>query len=354
MDRQLATIQRVLEIRPVPNADAIELVRIKGWQCVTKKGEFREGDLGVFLEIDAIPPDTEAFRFLWQPKLRPAGTMYPWSAGDAPRLPRPEKFHIRTMKLRGTLSQGLFMPLACFSLGDVREGEDVTERLGVGKYEPPPPTDMGDRRGPFPPLVPKTDEVRVQSFPQVLDELRGHPYVITLKYDGTSATFCIDPRDGEFHVCGRSMSIKPGENIYWRVARKHDMERALRRRPHLAIQGEVVGPGIQKNRLGLKETSLFGFSVFDVSEARYLDHDDARAVLGEIGVPAVEVLEQGTSFQHTQETLLALAEGTYPGTPNEREGMVVRPHREMLSAALNGRLSFKVISNRFLLRHGKG
>jgi RNA ligase (TIGR02306 family) len=348
MERQLATIQRVLEIRPVPNADAIELVRIKGWQCVTKKGEFSAGDLGVFLEIDAIPPDMEAFRFLWQPKVRPDAT------GDAPQLPRPEKFHIRTMKLRGTLSQGLFMPLACFFLGDVREGEDVTERLGVGKYEPPPPTDMGDRREPFPPLVPKTDEARVQSLPQVLDELRGHPYVITLKCDGTSATFSIDPRDGEFHVCGRSMSIKVGENIYWRVARKHDLERALRRRPHLAIQGEVVGPGIQKNRLRLKETSLFGFSVFDVSAACYLDHDDARAVLAEIGVPAVEVIEQGVSFQHTQDTLLALAEGTYPGTSNEREGIVIRPRREMFSAALNGRLSFKVISNLFLLRQKDG
>jgi RNA ligase (TIGR02306 family) len=154
--------------------------------------------------------------------------------------------------------------------------------------------------------------------------------------------------------CFNNFGIKPGENIYWRVARKHDLERALRRRPHLAIQGEVVGPGIQKNRLGLKETSLFGFNVFDISAAQYLDHDDARAVLAEIGVPAVEVLEQGSSFQHTQETLLALAEGLYPGTRNEREGMVVRPRREMLSAALNGRLSFKVISNRFLLHHGEG
>jgi RNA ligase (TIGR02306 family) len=348
MERQLASIQRVLEIRPIPNADAIELVRINGWLCVTKKGEFRVSDLGVFLEIDAIPPDTEAFRFLWQPK-SPSD-----AAGLAPPpSPRPEKFHIRTMKLRGALSQGLFMPLAAFSLGDVGEGEDVTERLGVGKYEPPPPTDMGDRRGRFPPLVPKTDEMRVQSVPHVLDELRGQPYVITLKYDGTSATFCLDPRDGEFHVCGRSMSIKPGDNIYWRVARKHDLEQALRRRPNLAIQGEVVGPGIQKNRLGLKETSLFAFSVFDIAAACFLDHDAARAVLAKIGVPAVDVIEEGESFQHTLETLLALAEGKYPGTKNEREGLVIRPRREMLSAALNGRLSFKVISNRFLLREGE-
>jgi RNA ligase (TIGR02306 family) len=348
MERKLASIQRALAIRPIENADAIELVRINGWQCVTRKGEFRVGDLGVFLEIDAIPPDTDEFRFLWQPKPKPE------TAGTASPLPdsRPATFRIRTLKLRGVLSQGLFLPLVPFSLGDVREGDDVTERLGVGKYEPPPPTDMGDRRGSFPPLVPKTDETRVQSVPQVLDELRGRPYVITLKYDGTSATFCIDPRDGEFHVCGRSMSIRPGENLYWRVARKHDLEGALRRRPSLAIQGEVVGPGIQKNRLGLKETALFAFSAFDISAARYLGHDDARAVFAEIGLPPVAVIEEGDCFQHTQESLLTLAEGKYHGTNNEREGLVVRPRHETISPALNGRLSFKVISNRFLLRAG--
>jgi hypothetical protein len=243
MERILASIQRALEIRPIENADAIELVRINGWQCVTRKGEFRVGDLGVFLEIDAIPPDHDQFRFLWQPK------------------PKPE--------------------------------------------------------------------------------------------DGTSTTFCIDPRDGEFHVCGRSMSIKPGDNIYWRVARKHDLEAALRRRPSLAIQGEVVGPGIQKNRLGLTETSLFAFSAFDIAAARYLDHDDARAVFAEIGVPPVTVIEEGDCFQHTQESLLTLAEGKYPGTNNEREGLVVRPRHEAISPTLNGRLSFKVISNRFLLRTGE-
>ncbi|MCY2993216.1 MAG: RNA ligase (ATP) [Planctomycetota bacterium] len=349
MERKLASIQRALEIRPIENADAIELVRIKGWQCVTRKGEFRVGDLGVFLEIDAIPPDTDEFRFLWQPKPQPETSATVSPQPDS----RPETFRIRTMKLRGVMSQGLFLPLVPFSLSDVREGDDVTERIGVGKYEPPPPTDMGDRRGSFPPLVPKTDEMRVQSVPQVLDELRGRPYVITQKVDGTSATFCIDPRDGEFHVCGRSMSIKPGENIYWRVAWKYDLEASLRRRPSLAIQGEVVGPGIQKNRLGLKETSLFAFSVFDISAARYLDHDDARAVFAEIGLPPVAVIEEGDCFQHTQASLLTLAEGKYPGTNNEREGLVVRPRHESISPTLNGRLSFKVISNRFLLRAGE-
>jgi RNA ligase (TIGR02306 family) len=338
MERKLASIQRVLEITPIENADAIELVRINGWQCVTKKGEFRVGDCGVFFEIDAVPPDRELFRFLWTPR----DTTEP--------VARPEKFRIRTMRLRGALSQGLFMPLSAFDLGPVAEGEDVTARLGVGKYEPPAPTGMGDFRAHFPAFIPKTDEMRVQSVPAVLEELRGLPYVITLKYDGTSATFCIDPRDGSFHACGRNLSIADGPNLYWQMARKYNIEETLRAAPHRAIQGEIVGPGVQRNRLGLKEVSLFAFSVYDITAARFLDHDDARAFLADAGIPAVEIVEEGDSFAHTQESLLALAEGKYPGTTNEREGIVIRPRRETFSAVLGGRLSFKAISNRFLLK----
>ncbi len=347
MQRKLASIQRILEIRPIPQADLIETAKIQGWQCVVRKGEFQAGELGVYLEVDAIPPDTEVFRFLWQPKPKsgePADAALP--------QPRPSNFHIRTIKLRGILSQGLLMPLHLFDLGEVHEGEDVTERLGVAKYEPPQPTRMGDRRGRFPPMIPKTDEIRVQSAPLVLEELRGHPYVATLKIDGTSGTFCINPMDGLFHACGRTMSIKAGDNIYWRVAEKYRIEKGLSAHPHLAIQGELAGPGIQKNRLQLKETSLYAFDVFDMHEGKYLDVDAMRQVLENMGVPAVEAVETGDAFAHTQESLLDLAEGKYPGTRNEREGIVVRPRKEMFSPTLGGRLSFKAVSNRFLLKGG--
>lgn len=346
MERKLASIQRVLEIIPILNADAIELVRINGWQCVTKKGEFAIGDLGVFFEIDAVPPDTVPFRFLWQPKAKPteAGESTPAEA-----VVRPPKFRIRTMRLRGALSQGLFMPLSMFALTDVTEGDDVTARLEVGKYEPPPPQGMGDFRAHFPAFIPKTDEIRVQSLPQVLDELRGEPYVITMKYDGTSSTFCVDPRDSEFHACGRNLSILDGSNLYWRVARKYELDRILRAEPRFAIQGEIVGPGVQKNPLALADLSLFVFSVFDIVDARYLSHLEMREFLERVGLPAVQVVEEGPAFSHSQDSLLALAEGKYPGTNNEREGIVIRPLHERVSSMLGGRLSFKAISNRYLL-----
>ncbi|MBC8135503.1 MAG: RNA ligase (ATP) [Fibrella sp.] len=341
MQRKLASVQRVIGIEPILNADAIELVRINGWQCVTKKGEFVPGSLGVFFEIDAIPPDDERFRFLWTPKATVEGET----------VSRPDKFRIRTMRLRGALSQGLFMPLPAFpEIGDAAvEGDDLTETLGVGKYEPPAPSNMGDWRGPFPPMVPKTDEMRVQSVPPVLDELRGKSYVATLKYDGTSATFVIDPRTGEFHVASRNQSLRDGNNPYWNMARKYDIEAALRKNLDIAIQGEIVGPGVQKNPLGLSEIALFVFNVYDFAAGNYLNHDDARAFLRANNIPAVETIETGESFAHTQEELLLLAEGKYPGTKNEREGIVIRPRTETFSSTLGGRLSFKAISNRYLL-----
>jgi RNA ligase (TIGR02306 family) len=344
MLRKLASVQTVLALEPIPNADAIELARINGWQCVVKKGEFEVGQLGVYFEIDSVPPDTETFRFLWAPK--------PKEGRDIPDVvERPEKFRIRTMKLRGALSQGLLLPLHSFALGEVAPGTDVSQVLGVEKYEPPIVWSGDVALGPFPGWIPKTDEERVQSAPQVLEELRGRPYVATLKYDGSSATFATGP-DGEFVVCGRNYALPEGVGEAWRVAQKLGLKEKMARFPNLAIQGEAVGPGLQKNRLGLKEISLFAFNVYDWRAGRYLDFEESRQVLEEMGVPAVEVVEEGAAFEHSLESLLALAEGKYPGTSNEREGIVIRPKVEARSEVLAGRLSFKAISNRFLLKEG--
>lgn len=341
MERKLASIQRVLGLEPIPNADAIELARINGWQCVVKKGEFAVGDLGVYCEIDAVPPDAPPFRFLWQPKDAPPGES----------APRPAKFRIRTLKLRGALSQGLLLPLGMFEIAGAAEGLDLTEALGIAKYEPPQAMlGNGEIRSVFPRAVPKTDEIRAQSVPQVLEEIAGLPYVCTLKYDGSSATFCIDPDDGAFHVCSRNFSIREGENTLWRLARELDIEAILRRRPELAIQGEVCGPGIQKNPLGLERIELFVFSLYDMAARRYLSDQELRGFCQEHGLQAVAIAASGPAFDLDLPGLLALAEGKYPGTANEREGIVIRPAGETRSAALDGRLSFKAISNRFLLK----
>lgn len=116
--------------------------------------------------------------------------------------------------------------------------------------------------------------------------------------------------------------------------------------------GRACRPGIQKNRLGLKGIELRVFNVYDQEKGRYFDHDEAAAILATDDLPMVDVLERGESFAHDQASLLALAEGLYPGTQNEREGLVIRPQTETHSLVLGGRLSFKAISNRFLLKGG--
>jgi len=340
MKRKLASIQTVLGIEAIANADAIELARIQGWQCVVKKGEFTVGSAGVFFEIDAVPPDEPRFQFLWRPK-------------DGTPIAQPTSFRLRTLRLRGVLSQGLLLPLAQFPELPVTllPGADVTEDLRIGKWEPQLPLN-DEVEGPFLPGVPKTDEMRVQSVPEVIAELAGRHYVITVKCDGTSATYGINRHTGAFTVCGRNWSLKRGNNAYWHAAEKYQLETSLARHPEMIVQAELVGPGIQKNRLGLQGIQLAAFNVYDQKNDRYLAHDEAGAFLGSIGVPMVEVLERGECFSHDQASLLAIAEGFYAGTLNEREGIVIRPLTESVSQVLGGRLSFKAISNRFLLKGG--
>ena len=315
----------------------------------SKKGEFKVGDLGVYLEIDAVPPATPVFEFLWAPLVAPTPS-----------------FRIRTKKLRGVISQGLLLPLSVFPelltrrsgnsgfYVDPAEGDDVTELLGVKKYEVPiklPGVRSGEPPyGAFAADVPKTDEERLQSIgTKILDELRGHSYYAIEKCDGTSATFAIDV-DGVFRVYSRNWEIKEGENVYWNVARLHKIEEALRNHPEMALQGEICGPGIQKNRLGLERHELRAFNLYSKRLGQHGGQPELFTLCDAYGIPMCRVIEHGTDFQHTQASLLTLAEGKYEGTKNEREGIVVRPSYPRHSYILGGRLSFKVISNRYLLK----
>lgn len=339
MQRKLASVVVVDDVVPIDNADAIVLARIAGWQCVVKKGEFNKGDRGVYLEIDSVPPDNEAFRWLWQSKKDPAVV-----------VPRPASFRIRTIKLRGCLSQGLLLPLDKAGVDvDVAVGTDVADVLGVSKYEPPAPAGVGGYRGTFPGFVPKTDEMRVQAAPEVLDELRGKPWVATLKCDGTSATFV--RVDDALHCCSRNQSVADdGSSFYWHIAKVLQLDAVLAQHPTLAIQGEIVGPGIQKNPMGLAEKELRVFSIYDVAAAGFYSDSRLRAFCAAHQLTPVPIVDGGDAFDETVASLLQKAEGLYPGTKNEREGIVIRPRDgELVSRRLQGRLSFKAISNKFLL-----
>ncbi len=330
MERKLASIQRVESIDAIDGADRIMKARVMGWDVVVKRGEFAPGDRCVFFEIDSLLPADR-----------------PWA-----EFMRPRGFRVKTAKLRGVLSQGLALPLDVLAEDRraLEVGAEVTAELGVTKFEPVLPS-SGDIAGPFPGAVPKTDEIRLQSAPGVLEELAGHDFYVTVKCDGTSATYF--KHEGELVVCSRNWAMRRGPSAQWQLAERHGL--AERLPEGMAVQAELCGPGIQKNRLGLTRHELFVFSAFDARRGAYLSLDEVRALAERLGLAMVPIErevrgDEARVFAHTLEGYLAMANGTYAGTKNRREGIVVRPLVERPSATLGGRLSFKVISNEFLLK----
>ena len=353
--RTLATVQRVIAVSPVPNSDNLDVVRVLGWDVVTRKDEeHRVGDKVVFFEIDSfLPADDARFDFLRNSCYRETT----WGGNG---------FRLRTIKLRGQISQGLVMPMSQFPelLPDTEEGCDVTELLRVIKWDPPENilytkgpknTQHGSAKGGRPDWIPKTDEIRLQSDPSMLQQLIGQPYYITQKMDGTSTTIYF--KDGEIGGCSRRCDILMDEdNILTRLVSKLNLAISLPKYAEcahpkgIAIQGELCGPGIQKNRAKFVQCEWLVFDAFDIGTQKYLSFDDLQCLCEALQLKTVPVLEEGTFFPEcTQENMLRMAEGaTYmKGVP--AEGIVVRSQNTPPS--LPTRISFKVINNRYLLKH---
>jgi RNA ligase (TIGR02306 family) len=331
MERKLVSIQEVSAVEPIVGADNIAQARVMGWTVVIKKGELVPGDRCVFFEIDSVLPDGPS-----------------WS-----EFLRPRKFRVRTLKLRGVLSQGLALPTSILESDVPEMGIDIRDLLGVTKYEAVLP-DTREMLGAFPSAVPKTDEIRLQSALGALEEIAGRDFYVTTKMDGSSATYLRDHAgEGGFLACSRNWSLKRGSNAVWGAAERYRLEEVLPE--HFAVQGELCGPGIQKNRLGLDALELFIFSVYDVRRGAFLGYSEFLAFCAEHGLKTVPVErvvsgQEARAYVHTLDGWLEAARGLYPGTRNNKEGIVVRPLEEVRSEALGSRMSFKVINNDFLLK----
>ncbi len=350
--RKLASIQTVHTVEPIPNADSIEKVGVLGWWVVAKKGEHRPGDKIVYCEIDSLLPERPEFEFLRASSFKPAQT------DPTGGTVIPAGFRIKTIRLRGQVSQGICFPLSLLPSGaPTDEGADVTDLLGVVKWEPPLPVGMGGKvKGPFPGFLPKTDEIRVQVLQTVLERRRGTTFYVTEKLDGTSFTAFI--RQAEFGICSRNLWIDEADdsNVLVRAAKAVRLEEKLRAAREqlgfdLAVQAEVIGPGIQKNKYKLPTVTLRVFSAINVDSYRLLDHADMLSLLADMQMESVPQL--GTlMLNHTVDQLVAFSEGTSALNPNvQREGVVLRPLSEEYDEELGGRLSFKVINPKFLLKY---
>lgn len=326
--RKLASIQRIKALEPIENADSILKATVLGWQLVVKKGEFKVGDLCVYCEIDSILPDKPEFEFL-----------------------RPRKMRIRTVRLRGQISQGICFPLSILPSGiAIEEGGDVTAILQITKYEPPIPAQLsGLVKGVFPSFIPKTDETRVQVLQDLLDKYVGDTCFVTEKLDGSSVTYFFN--NGEFGVCSRNLELLETEgNSLWSVARELDLEnKLLKFGKNLPLQGEIIGEGIQKNKYRLRGQKVHFFNAFDIDNYQYFNFDLFMRFMDDFELESVPVLESDFALSSDIPTLVEKAIGkSVLRQETHREGIVIRPLQEKTDTI--GRVSFKSINPKFLLK----
>lgn len=363
--RELAYTVKINKITPIENADKIELATVRGWNVVVKKGEFKEGDIGVYFEIDSLLPELECFEFM-----------------------RDKKYKVKTIKLRGVLSQGLLLPLSVFPF-DIPNEENIplTDKIGVKHIEdeiiethkeidsyakrvgiyhshlvkskifkwskkknnfiykiiqklfPIPQI----KKQSFPNEVSKTDEVRVENIPEILDN--KDEWVVTEKVDGTSATYLLRS-NGDFVICSRNRVINEPDDTYWFIAEKYKIKDFLQaniKGDFICLQGEIVGPKINGNRLKLSYLDFYAFNLIDDEGRKDSILASSTTMAYKINwVPILDI----TTLPHTMEEMKKMAQGHSRINPEVmREGLVYRSQ--------DGKQSFKNINNNYLLKGGE-
>ena len=381
-ERKLAYITVIDEIKPIPNADKIELARVGGWQVVVSKADnYKVGDKVIYIEIDSrVPSDKECFAFL-----------------------KDRKYKVKSIKLRGQVSQGLIMPLSILPDGEYNVGNDVTEILGIEKIEndfkQPLESNEMRLRGAHPKLyrkkwfkkfmkyswfrkfafkflipkkkksgwpawIVKTDEERVQNMIWILD--KKVPFIVTEKLDGTSSTYSLHKEKGrwKFYVCSRNVVqddinkkcwYEDLGNVYWEMALKYRIEdflkviaEAAEAKEYVTLQGETIGEGIQGNKYNLKGRDIYFFNL--IIDGRKIDSVTARNILRDINetnfndavLKWVPIVQTNYILPDTLDELMEFSTGKSLLNDTLREGYVFRNYDE--------NISFKCVSNDFLLK----
>ena len=381
-ERKLAHIELVHDITPIEGADNIEKIFCLGWGLIAKKGEFKEGDKAVYIEIDSQVDTTKpGFEFLEKNKGR-----------------------IKTLKLNrfNVISQGIALPLDAVGLdaSKYNVGDDVTKVLSITKIQTdeekrliresadPRINRVNSRYKKFmksklgkwvmkhkftrtlflrlfggkkvkpkawPDFISKTDETRIENIPQQLKDKRK--LEVTEKLDGTSTTFFIRKKRGtkyEFGVCSRNVRQLDKEqacyhdyNIYWAMADKYKVQSVLERialrynyPEYIVLQGESIGK-VQGNPYKLQEDDFYGFNL--IINGKKMDSVEAAELMKHYGIKWVPILQTDFVCPDTMEEMKKLATAKSVINPDVlREGCVYRD--------ANNTVSFKNVSNDYLLK----
>lgn len=385
MTRKLASVQRIKNLVAIPGADRIEVAIINGWQVVVKKGDFKVGDLIVYLEIDPWVP-TAVAPFLTEEGKEPKE--FEGVKGE----------RLKTIKLRKTLSQGLVLPMAAAQpylhakVAEFEEGDDITAALGILKWEMPekavPGRNPGSSQGKrFPSFIPKTDQERVQNYGALVERELDTEFEVTMKKDGSSITvfrvnpespyykdakamyeerktiwqrikaiFVKEPVEPVYGICSRNVLLPLNGDSNFHTAAKKLSEALAYDEGSVAIQAELVAPDIQNNYEKVSEVEVHIFDVFDIDSQEYKLPDERNSYLNVAfapwAVPHTNVLAKGKlrdilGYKDGDDIVkLALAYASGPGDNKgvAREGVVFK--------AMNKDFSFKAVSNEYLMLKG--
>lgn len=398
--RQLVSIKTIDRITPIEGADKIECAHLGGWTVVIGKNEFQEGEEVIYFEVDSmVPLDRDEFKFL-EPRGKTSkdGRLY---------------HRLRTIKLRGQISQGLCMKTTNLDVSQtkllmVENPHSLEEIFEVIKYEPNLPANLAGKVRNWPDGIEHTDEERIQNLPDLFDQIKNDKdnWVATEKIDGTSCTIWADYRGDElkYGVCSRNWGLEEDDNNdYWKIAKEklltltsledylenHEYSKesileyvkklAIRKVALVVVQGELFGEGIQKNPLGIKGHDLRIFNVI-INGKRQSIQDCANDLsLNPFTNHWVPIFWEIT-LPDTLDEVVAQPDGFFTRVPGANpkaqiEGFVWR-HRtdseivikkdrepdyskipkekwEMVKASFEKpvRASFKAISNKYLLKH---
>ncbi len=363
--RKLASIQKVAELFEINDkngkaAENIQGARILGWECVVKRGEFKEDDLCVYFEVDSILPPWEQFEFMEK-----------------------RKYRVKTARFLQQTAQGLALPLTAFpvQLADTfKEGDDVSELLEIVKYDPELKDEKAleaeaakhgrtykyflrykwfrkfvtKKKGGWPSFIPKTDEDRIQSRPSYLRRFKDSLFYRTEKLDGQSATYAIKYKkflgiqyNPTFLVCSRNIHLKkPQANNYWTIFQTKNIKSKLKKlKGNYAIQGEIVGPGIQKNKYGLKELDFYCFSIYNIDKKEYVTPSKLQEICGKINLQTVPLRDR-VLLPETVQEIVELSQCGSTIAQTKQEGDVWR-------LATDSKVSFKCVNPTFLLKHNE-
>jgi len=344
--RKLATIRKVNKIVGIEGADFIELAFIDGWQCIIEKGTFKEGDIGVYFEVDSFLPIEERYEFLRKRCLR--------------NLNQKEGFRLRTMKMRGNISQGLLLPMDNFP--EVTEGyeigEDVTELLNVKLWMTPERFHMsGNAKGNFPIFIRKTDQERIQNLPMIWEGFKDMEFEQTEKLDGTS--FTIYKYAGTIGVCSRNLDLELDDdnkenNLYVKYAFNSGLYDWLTesKLDNIAIQGEMIGHGIQKNHYKLSYQKLFVLDIWNIKNQEYFPPENRYYMVHTMKDDGVNL--DHVPIRNKNIRILEVCEDMESIIANAVQRSILKSHTHQegdVYKSIEGNLSFKIVSNKYLLKN---